>query len=102
MGMFEVREVTEEKVTLIDFDDEAYQISQFYGKNQYGQDGRVGVHHDEFPDEISDVSEADMVGWTIVVSEYPDPMYSEEAETKTGMIESVNHKSDGRLIDYVE
>lgn len=99
MTMFEKKENADPRVTLIDPNKDCYDIEKFYGKNNYGKETRVGVLHEEFPDELGEVSEADLEGWEIVVTEYSD-RYSNETETRWGWVEAARCKPDGWVLDY--
>lgn len=99
--MFEVKEVREKKVTLIDPDnDELHVITDFLGRNQYGEWGKLGVYFKDFPDSL-DPENVDLDGWEIVVTDYEDSR-REETRTISGIVMTDEHRSDGSFIWYDE
>lgn len=87
------------RVTLIDPDKNYHTIHDFYGKKQYGKDGKLGIYHKDFPDSLDSFDQADFVGWKIVVTEQA-AFSSDETETKSGKVVDCESRSDGWFIQY--
>lgn len=98
--MFTETDNADPRVTLIDNEsDDTHVIHNFYGRHEYGKEGKLGVYHDNMPDSLDDAVEGDMDGWGIVVTEKVSPT-GDETETVSGMVEVTDRRSDGWFIRF--